>query len=385
MQTLGLSNSERNKFHRALRSSHTRRVVVSVTNLEGNTLSVVSHRLLDGQVLVDMDADVTRSATLSLLDRKHSLNFDTDSPDDGALYADRMIRIEIEILVEDLGRHVSVPVFHGPVTKLDRKGDVVDIECQGKESLALGAVWRPITLKKGTKKTDAIRTLMSERAGETRFAFPTLTARLPKAVTLDRYSPVWASARKIASGMNRQLYYTAGGVLKLRAVPDRPVFTFKTGTGGDILSDVAISNLMEDVKNVVVVKGGKPKGAKNAVRATAVAEDSHPLSPRRLGRNGVPRYLVELVENESIRTDADARERAKQILRDRLRSTVEVTFDALPIPHLDAGDLVRVETDDASFEFRLRQFSIPLGVSGDPVMSVGYHRRTTVNRRRIRR
>lgn len=389
MQKLGLTNAERGVFHQTLRSSHTRRIIVRVLNLEGDIKADVSERVLDGEVVVDHNAEVTRSLTLSLLDPNHTLNFDTDSPDDGALFADRMLQVIYSVRVEGLTERVNVPVFTGPVTKLDRKGDVVDVEAQGKEALAMGAMWRPITLKKGMRKTTAIRTILEDRAGETRFDFLDLdqlrNPGLPKARSYDRWTTPWEAAQRLARSMDLQLFYDGRGVATLRHLPRKPVYTFNDGTGGEILSDVAISNTMGDVINTVVVVGAKPKGAKEHVGAVVVADKSHPLSPWRLGRNGVPRHLVYRVSDTSIRTHERAKAKADRILKDRLLSTVDVTLDVLPIPHLDPGDIVRVVSGDIDVHFRLRQFTIPLGASGDPVMSLGYHKKTTANRRRIRR
>lgn len=385
MLTLGLTATERGAYERALRSSHVRRIDVDVLTLDGEVLSKIDPVLLGGQVNVDLDAEVTRSASLQFLDPRHALNFDTDSPDDGALYADRMIRVRYGIHVEELGRWVWCPVFVGPVTKLSRAGDVVQVEAQGKEALVRGAIWRPLTLKKGAKVTDAIRTLMRDRGGETRFDFPDLSQRLPKARSLDRLVEIWATARSLARGVNRQLFYDGAGRLVLRAFPGSVVYTFTSGTGGDVLSGLNVSYELGDVKNVVEVKGQPPKGKKERVRGVAVAPGAHPLNPARLGRKDAPRYLVESVEDSSIRTDKAARERAEAILEDRLREVVEVTFDSLPIPHLDPGDLVRVKTDELAVTFRVRQFSIPLSSDGAPVMPVGYLKKTTPNRRRIRR
>lgn len=386
MQKMGLSVADRAAFEATLRTSHTRRIIVYVTSLEGDVLANVAHVLLDGQVVVDLDAEVTRSATLQFLDPSHSLGFDTDAPDDGALYADRMVRIDYAVFVPSLDKHVPVTVFHGPVTKLSRNGDVVNVEAQGKESLAMGAIWRPLILKKNMKRTAAIRTLL-QRAGESQFDMPAVPndPGLPKARSLSRLAAPWPVARKIARSMNRQLFYPGNGVATLRRFPNRSVYTFRTGTGGDVVSDVSVSYNTDTLANTIVVKGGVPKGAKKAVQATAVAPATHPLSPKRLGRNGTPRHLVEVVEDTAIRSDREARRVAKRILEDRLRQVVEVQFDALPIPHLDPGDLVTVTTDDVTLRFRLRQFSIPLGASGAPVMPVGYLKRTTPNRRSIRK
>lgn len=384
MQRMGLTRAELRAYHKALRDNQTRRVRVAVQNLDGETLAHLTPTVLDGQVIVDLDAEVTRTLTMQFLDPNHALNFDSDSPDDGALYADRMLRVYYSVRVPDLGRHVSCVVFTGPLVKLDRNGDVVTIEAHGKERLALGELWRPLAIKKGTPKVDAVRTLM-DQAGETRYAFPTLKTRLPKRKSVNRFQSAWKVARHIAHSMDRQLFYPGNGICTMRHYPRTPLFTFNTGERGEVVSDVAISNTMDDFRNVVLVVGGKPKGAKHRVRARAIAPKHHPLSPDRLGRNGQPRFMVEKIEDDSIRSRKEARRRAERVLEDRLRSVAQVTFDSVPIPHLDPGDWVRVRTDDGVVSFRLRQFSIPLGTEGEQVMPIGYLKKTDVSRRRIRR
>ena len=150
-----------------------------------------------------------------------------------------------------------------------------------------------------------------------------------------------------------------------------------------MVSDPAITYDLSTVKNAVWVKGGKPKGHKTAVTSTVTAGRSHPLSPWRLGRSNAPRFLVEEVENDHMRTRRACHALARRVLRDKLLEGVTVTFDALPVPHLDPYDVVRLRTDDTSITFRLGQASLPLVHSG--VMSVGTNRRVTPARKRIRR
>lgn len=384
MQRMDLRASEFQAYLRTLRNSHTRQIDVEVLNLSGEVLTHITPQITDGQITVDLKAEVTRTLTLSFLDPHHQLNFDSESPDDGALYADRMIRVRWVVFVPELNRRVRCTVFVGPIVKLDRNSDLVNVEAHGKERLALGALWRPLTIKKRTQKVDAIRTIM-DRTGETRYAMPDLpNARMPVTRSLDRFSSPWTHARKIARGMTRQLYYDGRGVLVLRRFPTGPPqFTWNTGEEGEVVGDVAISNTMDDFKNVVHVLGGKPKGQKARVSATATAKWA--LSPNNLGRNGQPRYLVEKIEDASLTSKRECQDLADRTLEDRVMSTVEVTFDSIPIPMLDPGDKVRVQTDDFSATFRLARFTLPLGSDGTPVMNVGYTRKTYPNRRAIRR
>jgi hypothetical protein len=299
MMNLGLTSTERRAYERALRSSHVRSLDVDVLNLNGDVLSSIKPVFMGGQVTVDLDAEVTRSASLTFLDPRHALSFDTDSPDDGALYADRMIRVRYGIYVDALTQWVYAPVFVGPVTKLSRMGEVVQVEAHGKESLVRGAIWRPLTLKKGWTIADSIRTVMRERGGETMFSFPDVGTKLPNDRSLDRFAEIWKTSLSLARSLDRQLFYDGSGRLVLRSLPNAVSYEFSTGNGGDVLSPPSVSYELADVKNTVEVTGQPPKGKKEKVRGVAVAPPSHALSPQRLGRSGAPRFLVEVVEDSN--------------------------------------------------------------------------------------
>lgn len=373
----GLSSAERRAALATFVSPHRVRVRAKVLNLAGDHLADISSYLLDGQVDVDNTAEITRSASIVLLDPKRSMPFDGDHPADTALFMDRMIRVYYELLLDD--DWVQFPIFTGPVSSLQRDGDLVTAECQGKEALAMGACWRPITLAKGEKKVDAIQRLLSDRAGEDRFDFPDLPARLPTRISLHRQAVPWARAHRIAASMNRQLFYDGAGTCRLRRYPSVSALTL---TGEHHLTSDLRATYNPATANTVWVKGGTPKGAKTPVEHTAVAPANHPLSPVRLGRNGVPRYLIEEVQNEAIRTAAEARDLAQRKLNDRLRQHVEVTFDCVPLPFLDPGDMLHAATDDSSVTFRLNQFSLPLR-AGD-AMSMGYLRNVSLLYKRHR-
>lgn len=382
MQRMGLSASELAAYHRALRTSHPIRVRVAVQNLSGDTLATITPRILSGQITVDMGAEVSRILEIEFLDPHRALNFDSDSPDDGALYADRMLRVLYSVWVEELGRYVTAIPFTGPITKFERTDDVVSVEAAGKETFALREAWRPLTIRKTTAKVDAIRTILEDRAGENRFDFPATSVNLPARAALHRHDQPWKRARRIASSMNRQLFYPGTGRATLRKWPGTPLFTFREG---DFILSPTVSNTMDDFANVVEVIGGKPKGAKHRVRYVATAPAEHPLSPQKLGRNGVPSYVVHTIDNDHVRSVVEARRLAERVLRDRLRQNVEVACDVIPFPHLDDGDLVRFDMGSATITSRLRRWTLPLHVDGNPPMSVGWNRNTIIRKRRIRR
>lgn len=366
-----------------LRTHHSMRVTAELLTLEMSPVSTISKRVLEGQVNVDANAsESTRSGTCVLLDPEHQLHFDSDSPADGALFADRLIRLHYGIRHPG-GKWVDVPILTGPVTKFDRDGARVNVEVQGKERLARGAAWRVKTYKKGTRKSAVIRDLL-EQTGERHFGFTAdeRNAKLGSNLTLHHESVPWEVAKKLALSMGLHLYYDGRGRCQLRGHPGTSLWTFNDGDGGEVMTAPKVSFDISGVKNAVRVVGKKPKGAKTKVKGVAVADPQHPLSPARLGRNSEGLFLGEFIDDSSIGTDAEAHRVAEARLKTLLLELVDVAFDSRVIPHLDEGDLVTVKTSEFTMGTRLTKFSIPLTASG--TMSVGYLKRIKPKRKRIR-
>jgi hypothetical protein len=381
VQSLGLSHADLAAYGRALAQTHTLSIELRVLNLSGQLVKTIAPMVNGGQVNIDADADVTRSATLTFLDETRALQFDSDSPADGAIYFDNMVRIWHQIRVPELdGRRVGCAVFTGPIVKFDRTGSEVSIEAQGKESLALFGV-PSLTLRKGHNAIDAIRTILSERCGETSFAFPSTRRRLPRDVVTswdDEVRP-WLVCQRIAASLGLQLFYDGAGVCRLRDMPDDPVFRFHDGDGSNITSAVQVSHDSSDIRNRVTVVGAKPK-----FTWTANLPDTHPFSATRLARNGVRAagFRIEQISDDRIASVSAARTRANTRIRVFERMVFGTTLNTVPVPHLDELDMIRVDTEAHVGNDRLRQWSFPL-TGGD--MSVGYNDLVTVPRRRVRR
>lgn len=382
MIPLGLSAAQLADLNATLVSNHSLYVTVQALTLGGTRLADLSWRLLDGQVNVDATGTVTRSCSLSLLDPNGTMDFDSGSPSDGALYVDRMIQVNYSVRKPG-GTQYTIPVFTGPITKLDRTNDVVSVEAQGKELLSMGSVWIPATYKKGSKKVDVIQNVLATRGGETKFDLPDLASALPKDYSIGRLNTPWGVARAIAQSMNQQLFYDGRGVARMRPLPAASVFLFKHGDGGSVTTVPQLSYSTDDLVNVVWVEGATPAGAQNPVTAYATAPSTHPLSPWKLGRNGVPRYLMEVVQNSAVTNTTEATAYARTTLNDRLLQAVDVSFDAMPIPHLDPADMARLNTEDYSNAFRMSKYSIPLKAGAS--MSVGYLNKVSVRPRRVRK
>jgi hypothetical protein len=370
MLPLGLNAADAATFTSTLGQSHSIYVTVQVLDLNHNRLADISDRLIDGQVNLDVTQDVTMSASLQLLDPRRALHFDSDSPGNGALFLDRMLRLIYSVKCPSPLGWVHCPVFTGPVSKLDRQDDVITVECQGKESLALGAGWVPKTWKKGHHAVQVIRQLLSELAGETKFSFPETNHRLPKDFSIGRETEPWLAAKNVAQAINMDLFYDARGVARLRTRPGQVTYHFAHGDGGTVMTEPQVTYTLDGVRNIVWVKGGVPKGETQAISYWLTAAKTHPLSPQKLGRNGVPRYLLDTVTNTNIRSLSDAKALAQKQLASDLLEHIDVAFEALPVPHLEGYDVVKLTTSEFGMPFKLTQYSLPLGTGSN--MTVGY-------------
>lgn len=369
MIPLGLNAAGHADLQTALHTPGRVRTSVVTLNLAGEHVGDLTRFVADGQV---DGSGVERQLTMTLDDPHRRLPFDSDDPADTALFLDRMIRASYEVLVN--GDWVSVPVFTGPVTGLARNGAEVTVTASDKATLYKGAAWRPITLHKGMKRTDALARLATESnpvySEPSRFLFlPDLSGRLPHHIALKTDSVPWDHMQQLAHASDRQLFYNGRGELHARVITShRSVFTFR---GDQHVTGPVQINYSPGTVNACRVVGAVPKGHKLPVTGMYVAPANHPLSPQRTGRYLLPSGGV--VRDSKIKTGDEAAARAKRLVEDGLREGVDVSFESVPVPFLDLGDIVHVHTSDASVTFRVRSFSLPLVVGDSAVMSVGTH------------
>lgn len=378
----GLNDAELRIFHRALVRTHERRIHVEVLDLDGNTLTHLTPTAVDGQIMVDTTGGPevpTRILDLSFVDPTRSVHFEPDSPGDAPLHRKRIIKVVDSRRVPELEDWIETDVFTGVVWDFDREGALVTLVAHGMERQALGQKWKPVTFKRRTKKTEALKDLL-RAAGENRLGgIPDLDVRMPERMTVARMDTIWPRAKRLGASMDRQLFYPGTGMPVLRRVPSRPVFTF---TEAHLLSDVLIDRDPEGVFNTFISVGAKAKGSKKRPMAIETLPPGHPLSPQSLSRNGEPLRLVKREENRQVKSKDEAKARAVRMREEGSRVLVTYQFDSLPIPHLDENDLVRVRTDEGTFLVRMERWTLPLGSEGAPPMTVGDVRRTTRARKK---
>lgn len=378
MLPLGLSAGRQREFHRALTGTRIVRPFAQVLTLDHKVVADVSHMIVDGAVNFSNDAETTRSCSLDLWDPSGHIGFGDNDPSDGALFLDNMIRAgHTYDWPGNQGDPIDVPLFTGPVHELNRDAWTIAIGALGKESIALRRAWHPVTYSVGYV-TDIIRWLL-RRAGETKFDIPDLKYVTTSATVIWPMSQLWKHAQKLATSIDRQLFYDGRGVVRLRKIPAKPVWIFEDGPNGILTARPRVTYDVARVRNRVWVRGRKPKG-KERVNGDASLPRTNPFSAWRLGRgpDHLGGELVEPVENDRMKTNRECHEHAVTILNRINRQQVSIEYDPLPVPHLEEGDVVEVDSDDIRWTHHARNFSIPL--TGGP-MSMSTTRRMVKGRK----
>lgn len=399
MLALGLSAADYAQYMTTLASSHEIKVTVQILRPTHAVVSTISHMLIDGQVDCEASegdkADVanSRTAILRFLDPNRTLAFEAGSPNDGAVFFDRMLRIIYSVYTGRAanGGWVDVPVFTGPIMNFEREGNEVVVEARGKEEYGLGQIFKTAKYARGTYKVAVIRALLAI-TGETSSNMRSIPAtggeRNPKNVTLTGEQKVWPFVFALGKGMLRngkiqRIFYNAQGQAVLRPINQAPVFRIAAKPGGLLLSDPKIAYSMTDLKNVVKVVGRKTAtsttGTPPIVSYAAIAPATHPLSPNKLGRNGNPRYYLLLLDKPDVIGYTAAKTLAKSQLAYWLNQQVQATWECLPIPHAEPWDTVDLVTARGVLTAPLRRFTLPL-VAGPP-MTVGSTRPVRAPRR----
>lgn len=357
-------------FNALLKSAHSLDIVVRVLDLDHNYLKDISSRLEDGAVTVDTTAAVTRALDLTLFDPDRKVQMDPDTPARTSVFIADMISIVYRI-GSPSGIWYNVPVFCGPVDDVGRDGPLLTIKALGKESLSTSNAWKGRTFKKGQEKRHVIMTILKDLMGETRIDLCPAKAKLPNDLKLTQEDSPWTVAKRLAASMGMQLFYDGRGVAVMRKKGARHSFTFSNQM---VTTVPRLDYDLQGTINAVRVIGKKPKKGKQPVKYTAVAKRNHPLSPWRLGRSNVPRYLWLEIEDDSLKTKKECKTVATRELKRGLLAGVDVAFDGIPQPRLQEGDIVRVDTDEVDVTILASKFTIPLVAGVDS--SYGYLKRT---------
>lgn len=371
MIPIGLSVQEQQAFNDSLVEDHEMRVRVLILDMDHGVKGELSGRVIDGQVDIDATQDIQRSVSMTILDPENSLGIDTDTPESAGAMASSMVQVFYGVRSQRMRKWVDVPIFTGSITSTDRRGEMVTLTGHSKESILMGPSNFNVSHAKGTRKTRVLSDLLGA-TGEVRRSIPDLPEQITTASVVASKEAIWPRAKAIAASLagGYQLVYDGLGVARLVPKTANVSWHYLPGDRGSVLTKPVFAADTAEIKNVIVVTGGTPAGAKARVAAVAHAPASHPFSSTSMGRGGKPRFLREDIEDESITTVQAAQAIASDRLWERLGAASTATFDALVIPHIEPWDRVRLADDGYTTTFTQAKYSIPLTPDGR--MTVGH-------------
>ena len=369
-----LAPTERPVYYKTLQANHNVSVGVELRRMDNTVLRTLDGFFMDGQVNVDAKTPTGRSLTMSLLDPDRDLLLvgPPMASWTGCWHVEYRTRVPI------LGRWVSSPVFVGPIMAAPRQGSIVQITCASKAQLGLHGIRDPFTIKKGNKRTDAIRWIMHDLTGEdpAHMDLPDLPTKLVHDEHLVRESYPWTVARKIAQSMSRHLHYDPAGVLRMPTLDAdaAPVWTFEVGNF--LMGVPTVEVDMKDLVNAVAVFGRDG----TEPLATAILKDTNRYSPQAPRPPLTPRAYFWRRDHEPAR---QSKEEAQKLADDMLARAVtehqNITFNTMVFPGLDEDDPIKLNAANVLATARASQFSIPLNVDSGDFMSIGENRRVSLN------
>lgn len=350
-------------YRQGLQLTHARDVKVRLLLLDHTqvTRNFHSDEIIDGSIIIDTSRDAIGACSLVLLDPTMSIGWEPDSPRDFP-HLRRMLQVIDSRWVDGLG-WVDCPVLTGPVTDFDRDGAQVTISADSKDRLALADFGRNRTWHKKRKVVDVITEMMVTYSGEsaTRIHLPAIKDTLPRALTVKADDLIWVQVRKLAESVGMKVFYDGRGHMIMRRAATAANFTVDYRS---LASAVRIDRNAPDVKNRWIVRGPKPRGNKKRVVADIRLPAAHPWSAQNLGRNGVPRWLLDLQEPGQVKTHEKAVEIATKQRNEQLKNSQQVSCDMIPRPDVEPFDLGRVvDPYIGTFMVRANQYTLPL-VSG---------------------
>lgn len=365
-------------FDALMKKPHSLYVEVVLTDGNGGDPVHLSDRLIDGNVAVDTTAAVTRALDLTLFDPNRRVHLDPGSPQRTSVFIDQRVKIVYTIIDPTNGNRYSCPVFTGGIDDVSRDEVFIKIKALGMEAHAVGNSFRGKTFKKKAKKVWVLRQLITNFVGVEGIRFPgdkTVKALLPSDVKLNREKAAWPLARKVADSVDRYLFMDAVGFAVIRRLSKRPKFVFNENW---VTTKPEVDYDLSRVTNAVVVIGKKPKkkgkGGKDDTSKptrkrrpmyTAIAPKKHPLSPFKLARNGVKRFLWISIEDDSLRSVKECRARARRLLARGLGAYTDIRWEGIPQPRLQEGDMVAISLPGFFATTPLKQWNIPLRAGVD--------------------
>lgn len=198
----------------------------------------------------------------------------------------------------------------------------------------------------GGTATSLIRQRILTTAANAQVLIATRNDRIVPASSADD-TDAWATVERLARSIGCVAYCDASGRYVIEDQPTKtsPAVTLiRPGVGGTLVSADG-GGSRTDVVAGVTVTGATPAGSANPVTATVINTD--PSSPTQAGdpSTGLFGWKMLQITDASLTNVADCQRMAAAELAKRTGVAVAMDLTTIPMPHLEAGDVIDVATD----------------------------------------
>lgn len=357
------------RFAASVKVSHD--VAVKCEILDKSGQFVVAHLdVIGGNVSVDASRKTRRQCSLTLQDPTGQLVPD-EINDFLQPYSGYHIRLWRGIRWRDGAEELFPLGTFAPYNpKISDTGDSLDIKLDGydRSKLISRIRWtKPYAIPSGTNTGVAIRRIIDDRMPGMRFNFTPTNATVP-ATTLgtEADNDPWDDAQKLAASDGMELFFDARDVVTLRPIPDPDV--------GEIVS------LYADDENCTFTSIDRENDASKMYTGVVVySEGSEVQEPIRVEvwREDTDLKIPYFFPTSLIKTEEQAIETGKALLRRVGRAEFSVSLNTIPDPRREDGDLVRIRRERSKLDdiFVVNAFTIPLDSESE--MSVATEKRRT--------
>lgn len=337
-----------------VRGSHSMLVRATAYSALGGQVSDLP--VTSGSVTVDARSQTRRTATVGFA-------LDTLWPDDAFdILSPIGSELQVEYGIVLPGRVEWVPLIYGPITDATRKIPVdqtaaIEVHVSDRSAKVAEARFDAPT------QTIAGATTVSEITRLITGALPAvsvvdLAGSTKVAPQLDMERERWADGiEKLADSISAEVFADATGNFVIRPEPDinDPVTWVVTDGDGGILVSESDQYSRDLVYNRVVANGQRVDGTPPVY---AVSSDTNPDSPTYIsGPFGVK---TRFYASSLLTTVAQCQSAADSLLARVIGRHLNVTFEAIVNPALDAGDVIQLVAGGRSDIHIIDQVEIPL-------------------------
>lgn len=359
-------------YLRLLKTHHQVTTKVYVLNNARQYLADASSRLLSGGVDMDVSAETSRVAKLTLLDPMQDLGIDPTGYAFGSQYYDRMLQIFHEVSGFDGSAPHTVPIFTGPITKASRDGVVLSIEAKGMEILLQDGLLRDFSYPVGWTRFQVIQDAIINTSGERSFNNQTGNTQVLTAPwSMEAGENLWEGLQEMCDAMGMNIFYNGAGICQVKPKGHMPVFSIDSTW---MTEDPEYTFDMRNLKNVVRMTGAVgplvPGQEETRMSVEAWPSPQHPFSPQSLARNGALRIVPIVHSDDSLGEWENLWNAAWLTLNANLRWATQATAVTATIPFLEEYDVININHPKVWADTMLSQWSITL--VGDAEMSLNF-------------